>query len=173
MKWMTMKTMTTTTMTMNKQLSIKINKKHAVYASLNKQAFEDEIKKSFHLQKAVMDNIKIIDNHSNLNNDTMKEYIFLSTDWSDLFKQYENISEDEIFFYMHKCDIDGGISYKPIMINTKEGLFTMEIEQGKLENDFLFTTSFNPRIEKHIDDMLANNQIDYVNYDWKFHLTLE
>lgn len=153
-------------------MEIKVQKEPVVVAELDKIKFEEEIKKSFDLRKAVMDNLVITSTSLPNGEIKLKEYVFLATDWGDVFKKYEFITEDIIELKMYKCEVRGLTMYQPGDIDPKNGSFTLS-EEKITRDDFMIVTAFNPRVDKHIEYMLAQNLIDYVNFEWRLILNLD
>lgn len=153
-------------------MNIKVKKDPVVTARIKVIEFEKIFKKTFDLKKSVMENLEVVSCTLDKKEVKIKEYLYMATDWGDIFRKYDLIVDEYITLKMHRCIISDVVKYIPGQIDGKDGTFTMKTETVSRE-DFLIVMSFNPRVDKHIEYMLSQSLIDYANFEWKLLLTFD
>tara|TARA_Y100000310_G_scaffold341019_1_gene438807 strand:+ start:8346 stop:8825 length:480 start_codon:yes stop_codon:yes gene_type:complete len=142
-----------------------------VVAEMDMDKFEKDFSEGFDLEKASNNNIVLISCELE-NKQSVVEYIYNTIDWGNIFMLWKTNKTPVMRINIHKCKIEGFTSYKPDKFQDSNGKF--EFEEIKEDDEcFLVTNDLSPRIDKHIEFMLSQNLIDYVNFEWKFVVELE
>lgn len=149
-------------------MKITISPKPIIIAELDIKNFEIDFKNGFELNKSVMKNLKIVNYDKNLVSDIdkAKNFVYMGTDWGNLFMLYNLGVPDYIQFNVYSCNIDGFVSYRPYIKDTTTNTVETKDEIINLK-EVIVTNSFNPKLDKHIEYTLAQYIIDYINFDWK------
>lgn len=147
-------------------MKITIKKEPVAKAKLNLKQFRFDMKQTLNLKAAFFQNVFLTEcNYENKHE--VLDLIFSNTDWGNLLMLFEVDKREQMDLHVFECEIKGWITYKPISVNKQSGVVKFEpLKQTK--TDFLVTNTFNRRFDKHIEYMLGESIIDYVNYDWKW-----
>ena len=139
-------------------------------AVMNFEKFMKDFSRTLNLKKSVMKNLKIITTVLD-DRKAVKGTIFHNTDWGNLFMLYEKVKPKKVHFCIQRCEIEGATFYKPCVVDIENGI--VDLEEVIVDKvDFIVTNSLNGRFDAHIENMLSQNLIDYVNTEWKWVIEL-
>jgi hypothetical protein len=127
--------------------------------------FEKDFKKNLNLKSAAINNFSIIECSDEIKSN-IKDFVYMSIDWGNIFMLYDVVDKTDQIFSVYKCSIEGLTVYNPSAIDPVDGVFEFNDEVVN-KAEFLVVGKYNPRIDKHIEFMLSQKLIDYVNFDWK------
>jgi hypothetical protein len=147
-------------------MEIKVDMQPVVVARLNMEGFKKELTSSFKIEKAVIDNLVINENHLVDKDKKIKQMIFQSIDWGQVMKMFHVKKQKEMNIYINRIEVDDRIQYAPDTVNELSASFTFEERRGG-GKDFLVTHSFIPLLEHHIETYLASTILDYTKDTWK------
>ena len=154
-------------------MKIKIEKEPITKATLDLNAFKNDLAKSWDIKKAVLDNLKITaTTQESVDDYNSKKMIFYGTDWGSLLMMLEVKQPKTVDFKIYKAMVEGVTVYTPDKIDTCDGVVHLKDDVVN-KMDFLITNSLSVRIDKNIEVMLSSALIDYVNYDWNVVIDLE
>lgn len=147
-------------------MKLEIDKTPIVVADLDVVKFKAQMKRDFDLEKAVINNLKIKVNKIKYDIDRLKKYIYMGVDWGNVFMLFKQIKANTTEIHVYKCYFTGLTTYNPGTIDMEKNVYEFD-EKMNDKSEFLIATVFNPRIEKHIEYLISQHLIDYVNFNWK------
>jgi len=153
-------------------MEIRIDPETVIKADFDVIGFKKLFNQTTDIKKAIVDNIKINFTAATISEIKIKDMLYYGTDWENVLYFHDINKEKVMRLKVYKCEVDGFKIYCPDSIQPKGPVIKLKNVETKDAIYFLVTNSFNLRIDKHIEYMLGQNCIDYVNYDWKFEFDL-
>lgn len=144
-------------------------------AKINLLKFKEDMQAHFDLEKAVLDNMKIIQIRDEQVSQKILKLIYMGIDWGNFLMLYNNLKAEEkreCTITIHKCIITDLMTYEPkeieVICNTEKGRTKYNFESKKIDRiDFLILNTFNTHLSKALTYMLYQNLVSYDEKDWE------
>lgn len=144
-------------------MKIIVNPDPVATAILNTPGFVASMKNAFDLSKAIEENLRVVQSRTDATE--MKEFIYQAMDWSNVLMLWDQLPKD-LEIRVHQVDMRGLTVYDPGVIDAAS--HTMDTRDRVIDKtDFLVLHTANPRLDKHLEYLFAQNLINYGDQEWE------
>lgn len=153
-------------------MKITIDKQPVCKAEFNFEKFREEFTTTFNIRKSILNSISIKEKAINYEISEIKKMLYFNTDWENVLFLNNVRKRKKMTLKLFRCNVERFTVYNPDYIDPVSRTVKM-VDEKIDKTDFLVTNDLNLRIDKHIEYMLGQSLIDYVNIDWKMMLNFE
>lgn len=149
-------------------MKIEIEKKHFAEAEINVEQFKHTLQKTLDLRTAINLSLKVIFIKGNLDEEMLKNLIYLDINWGTIIDQLREKEDDKILIRFFDCRIDDKISYKPGTMNNINNKTILEFSEEKRKEETVFIIhSFINNLDHHLKNLIDRRTYDYTKNGWK------
>ena len=143
-------------------------KEKIIELDFNLKNFKEMLKEDLDLNKAVINNIKIIDNTMNVPQEDIKDTLYLAFDWGGFIKQINFINKDIIKFRFCNVTLEGFKQYKPLSTDLKD----FEFEENEITDSVIILQDGIKHPNFAMDNLFCKLLFDYGDTAFKPKLTI-